>query len=95
MGTLCSRQNAVLDKLCEMAINFSLYLPFPLTHISPHWVLRDGTGSSAFLDKVIVREDEEVNKSSSACSSLGGGGDEILQCRVESDGRDQVLLFNS
>ena len=75
----------------------SLYLPLspflPLTHFSPHWVLRDG--SSAFLNEVIVSEDEEVDESSGAGSSLGGGGNEILQCRVKSDGRDQVLLFNS
>ena len=68
--------------------------PFlPLTRFSPHWVLRDG--SSAFLNEVIVSKDEKVNESSGTGSSLGGGGNEILQRRVESDGRDQVLLFNS
>jgi hypothetical protein len=59
----------------------------------PQFVFRDGT--SAFLDEVVVREDEEVYESSGAGPSLSSGGDEILQCRVESDGRDQVLLFNS
>ena len=77
-----------------MAIKFKFSLSlFPLTRFSPHWVLRDG--SSAFLDEVIVSEDKEVNESSGAGSSLGGGGNEKLQRCVKSDGRDQVLLFNS
>ena len=59
----------------------------------PQFILCDNT--PAFLNKVIVRENEKVDESSGACSSLGCGGDEILQGCVESDDRNQVLLFNS
>ena len=62
-------------------------------HFSPHLVL--GYGSPAFLDEVIVSEDEEVYEGRGARSSLGCGGDEVLQGRIESDSRDEVLLFNS
>ena len=100
IGTLCSCQNAALH-VCEAKILLVSY-PYRLmvlcsnTHttiFSLHWIL--GYNHSALLDEVIVREDEEVHKSSGAGSSLSCGGDEILQGCVESDGGDQVLLFNS
>ena len=60
---------------------------------SPHLIFRDV--SSAVLYEVIVCKDKKVHQSSGAGSSFSGGWNEVLQCGVVSDGRNEVLLIHS
>ena len=109
MGTICSFQNVVLcvklsvfypyrDIFIVLCITATLPPQYILhcihmSILSPHGIL--GHNSPTFLYEVIVRNDKKVNKSSGAGTSFSCGRDEKLQGCVESDGRDQVLLFNS
>lgn len=50
---------------------------------------------SAALHEVIVHQHQVVHEGKGAGSRASGGGDEVVQCGVHSDGRYQVLIIHS
>lgn len=87
--------NLMLTPKCNtkrIKSKFIFITPLP-DMFSPHLIFRDV--SSAFLYEVIVCKDEKVHQSSGAGSSFSGGWNEVLQCGVMSDGRNEVFVIHS